>query len=191
MRRDSPAHERTCARWYDTDVDWVALNKPAITAVVPSEPDQALVIDASFVPTRGQYTAGLDGFWNGRHRCTEQGRAISTWAWLDRTAPCADGLRVEQTPPRPDPSEPEATRLDVYLDQLRRVVTAPDGCCLRDVVPDGASSPPPCVAGGLDVGLHQMGQWRAHAQRRDRSQGPKRRGPGRHKTDDGHVHVND
>lgn len=56
MSRYSPYHERTFARWYDTDLDWVSLNRTAITEVVPSEHDQALVIDASFVPKSGKHT---------------------------------------------------------------------------------------------------------------------------------------
>lgn len=78
MSHYSPYHERTCARWYDTDLDWVALNQAAITDVVPSEHDQALVIDASFVPKSGKHTSGLDRFWNGSHSRTETGLEIST-----------------------------------------------------------------------------------------------------------------
>ena len=78
MSRYSPYHARTFARWYDTDLDWVSLNKTAITEVVPSEHDQALVIDASFVPKSGKHTSGLDRFWNGSHSRTEKGREIST-----------------------------------------------------------------------------------------------------------------
>ena len=56
MSRYSPYHERTFARWYDTPFDWVSFNKAAITEVVPSEHEQALVIDASFVPKSGEQT---------------------------------------------------------------------------------------------------------------------------------------
>ena len=42
------------ARWYARDVDFVSLNKAAITAVVPSAHEQALVMDASFVPKSGK-----------------------------------------------------------------------------------------------------------------------------------------
>ena len=111
-----PFHERTFSRWDARDSDWVSLNQAAITEVVPSGHAQALVIDASFVPTRGKYTYGLDCFWNGRHSRAEKGLAISTWAWLDRTDPCADGLRVEQTPLSADHSDPYTMRMDVYLD---------------------------------------------------------------------------
>src|SRR5258706_15290733 len=58
-------HERTFARWYARDFDLVALNKVAITAGIPPAHAQALGIDASFVPTSGKQTSGLDRFWNG------------------------------------------------------------------------------------------------------------------------------
>jgi hypothetical protein len=87
----SPDHERTFARWYARDFDLVSLNKAAITAVVPAEHEQALVMDASFVPKSGQKTYGLDHFWNGYHSRTEQGLEISALAWsISRvTAPTA------------------------------------------------------------------------------------------------------
>ena len=52
MSRYSPYHERTFSRWYGRGFDWVSLNQAAITAVVPPEHDQALVMDASFVPQK-------------------------------------------------------------------------------------------------------------------------------------------
>ena len=67
MSRYSPYHERTFSRWYARDFDWVSLNQAAITEAVPPEHDQALVMDASFVPKSGKHTYGLDRFWNGSH----------------------------------------------------------------------------------------------------------------------------
>jgi len=79
MSRYSPYHERTFARWYDTPFDWVSFNKAAITEVVPPDHEQALIIDASFVPKSGKPTYGLDRFWNGSHSRTEKGLDISPW----------------------------------------------------------------------------------------------------------------
>jgi hypothetical protein len=191
MSRYSPYHERTFARWYASDVDWVSLNKAAITAVVPPEHDQALVMDASFVPKSGKQTYGLDRFWNGSHSRTEKGLEISTLAWLDLTANCAYCLSVEQTPPSPTPSEPETTRMDISLDQLSRVVTAQDLSFLRYVVTDGAYSKQNFVGGVRALGLHQIGKLRADANLRYLYQGPKRPGPGRQKTYDGKVLLSD
>jgi hypothetical protein len=191
MSRYSPYHERTFARSDDSDFDWVALNKAAITTVVPPEQDQALVIDASFVPKSGKQTYGLDRFWNGSHNRTEKGLEISTLAWLDLTGNCAYCLSVEQTPPSSDASDAEATRMDSYLDQLRRVVTTHDLRFLRYVVTDGAYSKQKFVTGVRTLGLHHIGKLRADANMRYLYQGPKRPGPGRPKTYDGKVNWSD
>ena len=191
MSRYSPYHERTFARWYDTPFDWVSFNKAAITEVVPLEHEQALVIDASFIPKSAQQTYGLDRFWNGSHSRTEKGLEISTLAWLDLTGNCAYCRSVEQTPASVEVSDPESTRMDAYLDQLRRVVKAHDLSFLRYVLTDGAYSKQKFVAGVVDLGMHQIGKLRADANLRYLSQGPKRPGRGRQKTYDGKVFFSD
>jgi hypothetical protein len=163
MSRYSPYHERTFSRWYGRGFDWVSLNQAAITAVVPPEHDQALVMDASFVPKSGQHTYGLDRFWNGSHSRAEKGLELSTLAWLDITGNCAYCLRVEQTPPSAETADPEATRMDISLDQLRRVVKAHALRFLRYVVTDGAYSKQKFVAGVRALELHQIGKLRADA----------------------------
>src|SRR5262249_42259556 len=185
MSRYSPYHERTFSRWYGRGFDWASLNQAAITEVVPPEHEQALVMDASFVPKSGQHTYGLDRFWNGSHSRAEKGLEISTLAWLDITGNCAYCLSVEQTPPSAATADPEATRMDIYLDQLRRVVTAHDLRFLRYVVTDGAYSKQKFVAGVRALALHQIGKLRADAKWRSLYQGPKHPGPGRKKTSDG------
>ena len=191
MSRYSPYHERTFARWYGRDLDWVSLTKGAITEVVPPEHEQALVMDASFVPKSGKHTYGLDRFWNGSHSRAEKGLEISTLAWLDITENCAYGLSVEQTPPSAETADPAATRMDVYLDQLSRVVKAHDLRFLRYVITDGAYSKQKFVTGVRALELHQIGKLRADAHLRYLYQGPKRPGPGRQKTYDGKVTWSD
>ena len=191
MSRYSPYHERTFSRWYARDFDWVSLNQAAITEAVPPEHDQALVMDASFVPKSGKHTYGLDRFWNGSHSRAEKGLEISTLAWLDITDNCAYCLSVEQTPPSAETADPETTRMDIYLDQLSRVVTTHDLRFLRYVVTDGAYSKQKFVAGVRALELHQIGKLRADAHLRYLYQGPKRPGPGRQKTYDGKVTWSD
>jgi hypothetical protein len=191
MSRYSPYHEKTFARWYARGFDWASLNQAAITEVVPPEHAQALVMDASFVPKSGQHTYGLDRFWNGSHSRAEKGLEISTLAWLDITGNCAYCLSVEQTPPSAETADPEATRMDISLDQLRRVVTAHDLRFLRSVVTDGAYSKQKFVAGVRALELHQIGKLRADANLRYLYQGPKRPGPGRQKTYDAKVNWSD
>jgi hypothetical protein len=140
LSRYSPYHERTFSRWYGRVFDWVSLNKSVITEVVPAEHEQAMVMDASFVPKSGKHTYGLDRFWNGSHSRAERGLEISTLAWLDITDNCAYGLSVEQTPPSADTSDPETTRMDVYLEQLSRVVKAHDLKFLRYVITDALTA---------------------------------------------------
>ena len=79
-------------------------------------------------------------FGTGSHSRAEKGLEISTLAWLDMTDNCAYSLSVEQTPSSATTSEPEATRMDGYFDQLSRVVKAHDLRFLRYVVTDGAYS---------------------------------------------------
>ena len=191
LSRYSPYHEKTFSRWYGSTFDWVSLNKGAITDVVPPEHEQALVTDASFVPKSGQHTYGLDRFWNGSHSRAEKGLELSTLAWLDITDNCAYALSVEQTPTSAETSDPEATRMDVYLDQLSRVVKAHGLKFLRYVVADGAYSKQKFVAGVRALELHQIGKLRADAHLRYLYQGPKRPGPGRQKTSDGKVNWSD
>jgi Transposase DDE domain len=143
------------------------------------------------VPKSGKQTYGLDRFWNGSHSRTEKGLEISLLAWLDITGNCAYCLSVEQTPPMGASSDPEASRMDIYLDQLTRVVTAHDLRFLCYVVTDGAYSKQKFVGGVRALGLYQIGKLRADANLRYLYQGPKRPGPGRHKTYDGKVRWSD
>lgn len=188
LSRYSSYHERTFSRWYARDFDFVSLNKAAITAVIPPEHEQALVIDASFVPKSGKKTYGLDRFWNGSHSRTEKGLEISALAWLDITDNCAYCLSAEQTPPVDKTTDAEATRIDVYLDQLARVVSAHHLSHLRYVISDGYYSKQKFLGGVRALSLEQIGKLRLDANLRYLYQGPKRPGPGRPQTYDGKVH---
>jgi DDE superfamily endonuclease len=187
LSRYSSYHERTFSRWYARGFDFVSLNKAAITQVIPPEHAQALVIDASFVPKSGKKTYGLDRFWNGSHGRSEKGLEISTLAWLDVTDNCAYGLSVEQTPPTDKTTDVEATRIDVYLDHLARVVSEYYLRHLRYVITDGYYSQQKFTRGVRALGLAQIGKLRIDANLRYLYQGPQRPGPGRPKTYDGKV----
>ena len=191
LSRYSAYHERTFARWYARDFDFVSLNKAAILRVIPPTHQQALVIDASFVPKSGKKTYGLDRFWNGSHSRTEKGLEISALAWLDITDHCAYCLSVEQTPSTCETPEPETTRIDVYLEQLTRVVSEQHLRHLRYVLTDGYYSKQKFLGGVRALGLDQIGKLRIDANLRYLYQGPHRPGPGRPKTYDGKVNWDD
>ena len=80
LSRYRSSHERPFCRWYDRDVDLVALNKAAMTHVMAPEHQQALVVDASLIPKRGSPTDGLDRFWHSRQRRREKGLDVSAVA---------------------------------------------------------------------------------------------------------------
>jgi DDE superfamily endonuclease len=191
MSRYSSYHEKTFARWYARPFDWVSLNKAAITQGVPPEHKQALAIDASFLSKSGKQTYGLDRFWNGCHSRAEKGLELSTVAWIDITGNCAYALSVEQTPPSEEHSGPDASRIDAYLDQFTRLVTAHDLSPLRDLIADGGYSHQKFVTGVCALGWHQIGKLRADANLRYLDHGPKRPGRGRQKTYDGKVNWSD
>src|SRR5947209_19291581 len=191
LSRYSAYHERTFARWYARDFDFVFLNKAAIIQVIPPEHEQALVIDASFVPKSGQKTYGLDRFWNGSHSRTEKGLELSALAWLDITDNCAYCLSVEQTPSTGEATDPETTRMDIYLEQLTRVVSEHHLSHLRYVITDGYYSKQKFLGGVRALGLDQIGKLRIDANLRYLYQGPKRPGPGRPTTYDGKVNWDD
>jgi hypothetical protein len=179
LSRYSADHARTCARWSARDCEVVSLNQAASIQVLPPDHAQALVIDASAVPKSGTMTSGLDRLWNGSHSRSEQGLDVSALAWLDITANCAYALRVKQTPPPSAAPAPEATRSDVYLEQVTRVRSAHDLRPRRYVITDGYASKQKGIRGGQACGRPQMGTLRIDANLRDLYQGPQRPGPGR------------
>lgn len=191
LSRYSAYHERTFARWYARDFDFVALNKAAILQVIPPAHEQALVIDASFVPKSGKKTYGLDHFWNGSQSRAEKGLEISALAWLDLSDHCAYCLSVEQTPSPGESPERESTRMDGYLEQLTRVVSAQHLHHLRYVIADGYYSKQKFLRGVRALGLEQIGKLRIDANLRSLYQGPQRSGPGRPKLYDGKVNWED
>jgi hypothetical protein len=187
LSRYSPYHEKTFARHCATSLDIVALNKAAMTQVVPPDHEQALVLDASFIPKSGKQTYGLARFWNGAHRRTERGLESSALGWLAVTDNGAYALSIEQAPPTGPAPDQEFTRSDSYRDQVTRVVRQHARSPLRYVVTEGAYSKQKFLAGVQAFGLHQLGKLRREANLRYLYDGPPRPGPGRPKPYDGKV----
>ncbi len=155
---------------------------------LPPDQEQALVLNANFVPQSGQPTYGLSRFWNGTQRRTEKGLERSALGWLDVTDNCADVLSVEQTPPTGPAADQEMTRVEISRDQVTRVVQQHALYPLRDVVTDGYDSKQKCLAGVRALARHQIGKVRRDANLRYRSDGPPRSGPGRPRPSDSQVH---
>jgi hypothetical protein len=190
LSRYSSYHEKTFARQFARPFDFVALNKAAILTVVPVDHEQALALDASFIAKSGKQTYGLDRFWNSCHGRAERGLEVSVLAWVDITHNSAYCLSVEQTSPSLE-ADPESTRIDAYLAQLRQVVTQYHLPPLKYVLTDGAFSKVKFVDGVCDLHLEQIGKLRCDANLRYLYSGPWRSGPGRPKTYDGKVDWSD
>lgn len=190
LSRYSPYHEKTFARWFARDFDFVTLNHAAIVEVVPQSHEHVLAFDPSFVPKSGKHTYGLDMFWNGAHSRAEQGLEIATLAWVDVTDNSAYTLSVEQTSPAPQ-SGTEETRIDTYLAHIARVVTTQPLQELKYLAVDGYFSKKKFVDGICALDLHVIGKLRRDANLRHLYSGPRGDGPGRPKTYAGKVDVSD
>ena len=190
LSRYSPYHEKTFARWFARDVDFVSLNRAAIVEVVPPSHEHVLAFDPSFVPKSGKHTYGLDMFWNGAHSRAEKGVEIATLAWIDVTHNSAYTLSVEQTSPAPH-SDAEETRIAISLAHMARVVTPQSLQGRKDLAVDGYFSKKKFVDGICALDLHVIGKLRRDAHLRHLYSGPRRNGPGRPKTYDGKVDISD
>jgi DDE superfamily endonuclease len=190
LSRYSPYHERTFARWFARDFDFVTLNHAAIVEIVPQSHEHILAFDPSFVPKSGKHTYGLDRFWNGAHSRAEKGLEIATLAWVDVTHNSAYTLSVEQTSPAPH-SDAEETRIDGYLAHIARVVTTQSLQTLKYLAVDGYFSKKKFVDGICALDLHVIGKLRRDAHLRHLYSGPRGDGPGRPKTYDGKVDVSE
>ena len=89
------------------------------------------------------------------------------------------------------PLSRKGTRIDAYLEQLRRVVCDHHLKHLRYVIADGYYSKRKFLDGVRALGLHQMGKLRRDANLRYLYLGVGRPGPGRPKTYDGKVQWDD
>ena len=137
LSRYSPYHEKTFARWFARDFDFVSLNHAAIVEVVAPGHEHVLAFDPSFVSKSGKQTPGLDMFWNGAHSRAEKGLEIATLAWVDVTQNSAYTLSVEQTATTLS-RDAEQTRINAYLIHIERVVTTHklQSCGLSHIVAD-------------------------------------------------------
>jgi hypothetical protein len=113
--------ERTIARQFREPFDWPDLHQRVLRMALDPRSELVSAHDASFIPKRGKQTCGLGHFFNGCASRAERGLEMSTLAVVDVTRRCALTLAVSQTPPGEEATqaEPEATRVDFYMQQLR------------------------------------------------------------------------
>ena len=213
LSRYSDYCEKSFARWYSRELDFVSLNHEIILSQVPVEHKQALALDASFISKSGKNSYGLGSFWNGCHSRSERGQEISVLAWVDIEANTAYALSVEQTPgdegkrqrkrKRKGKANSSAkanakakgdkskSRNANYLDQVCRVASQVKSESLKYLLTDGAYSNKDFIDGVVASGLQQIGKLRRDSQLRYLYEGARRPGPGRSKCYDGVMDVED
>jgi len=166
------------------------LNYHLIASEIPSDHEQALALDASFVKKSGKKSYGLGSFWNGCHSRSERGQEVSVVAWVDISANTAYTLSVDQTPGEQF-TQGGSSRNTFYLEQLSRVAAQVKSPSLKYVLTDGAYSTRSFIDGVLETGLHMIGKLRRDSKLRYLYEGPRRSGPGRPKRYDGLMDVED
>lgn len=182
--------EKTFARWFARDFDFVSFNHATIVEVVAPSHEHVLAFDPSFVPKSGKLTCGLDLCWNGAHSRAEKGLEIATLAWIDVTHNSAYALRVAQTPTAPS-RDAEQIRIDTYMAHIAGVVTTQHLQPLKYLVVDGYFSKQKFVDGIRVLDMHLVGKLRRDANLRHLYHGPRHCGPGRPKIYAGKVPCSD
>ena len=112
LRRSSPYHEKTLARWLERDVDFVSRNHAALVTVVRPPTSTSAPLTPVLCPT--VVSGPLVSTCSGTAPTAVRKRACDgPLAWVEVTQNRADPLRVAQTPPTLT-RDAEPTRSDPY-----------------------------------------------------------------------------
>lgn len=191
MSRYSNRHERTFARHFDKEFDWIAFNRALLEPVLDGP--MLVVTDCSFIEKSGKKTYGLDRFWNGSAARTERGLELSVIALIDQERRDTYTVSACQTPPRTDLAACESVvegRTAFYLRQLEQIAPhLPEAA--RYVAADGYYAKKTYLDGVRRLGLHLIGKLRCDANLRYLYRGPHEKRPGRRRQYDGKVDLQD
>src|SRR4051812_37173029 len=156
LARYSSYSERTFHRQFRQPFAFPEFNRLAINQAVSPTNTLVLAQDATFIPKSGKRTYGLDRFFNGCAHRVERGLEASAISIVDLTAANAFTLAVQQTPPRPAPTNqaastnkskltkprrrelPVETRMDFYLDHFRSTLPSLPAQVTKLLLVDGA-----------------------------------------------------
>ena len=191
MSRYSNHHERTFARHFAQDFDWIGFNQALLEPV--RDAPMLIVTDCSFIAKNGKTTYGLDRFWNGSQARTERGLELSVIALIDPQRRDAYTVSARQTPPRTDLASCASVvegRTTFYLHQLEQIAPQlPKEA--RYVAADGYYAKKTYLDGVCRLGLHLIGKLRCDANLRYLYRGPHERRPGRRRQYAGKVDLQD
>lgn len=182
LSRYSDLHEKTYARGFRRDFNFVQFNKLSLADLVANGHTWVIAIDCSFSPKSGQHTYGLDYFYNSPHGRAEKGLELSTLALVDVDYHTAYHLSSRQTPKLDDPQE---TRVNGYLKHLHDDHSAlpPE---IHYVVADGFYSKTKFINGLQDLKFDLVSKLRQDANLRWLYQGLQKQ-RGRPKKYDGKI----
>ncbi|MDQ3754995.1 MAG: transposase [Acidobacteriota bacterium] len=165
LSRHSSLSEKTYRRQFRQPFDFAAFNQAAISNAVPTAATMLFAQDTSFSSKSGQQTYGLDTFWNGCRARAEKGLEVSLISILDTQANHSLAISAEQTPADPDKkkSAKTATRIDFYLDHLRRTTPYLPKSVKYGVM-DGFYAKEKFVSGVCALSYHMISKLRCDAQ---------------------------
>jgi hypothetical protein len=209
LSRYSTYSERTFHRQFRQPFDFPEFNRLAITHAVTATATLVVAQDATFLPKSGKRTYGLDRFFNGCAHRVERGLEASAIAIVDLTTASAFTLAVQQTPPRPAPTDtaasastaqpakpkrrelPVETRMDFYLDHFRSTLPSLPAQVTKLLLVDGAFARRKFVDGVCQEGFHLITKLRVDANLRLLYTGAQRAGRGRPRAFAGKVSFAD
>ncbi len=198
LSRYSQLNEKTYRRHFQRSFNFLELNKQLLQLALAVTSRKILAMDCSFIQKSGKKTYGKDYFYNSSKSQAERGLEISLLALIDLDINTAYALSVQQTSPSlptesprkttkkspgknqkksrksspktSDNQEDEATRVDQYLEQLKRAQSyIPSD--IRHLVADGYYSKKKFVDGVISVNFHYLGKLRIDANMRYLYQG--------------------
>jgi hypothetical protein len=178
ISRYGPWHERTLRRWFKRGFAWERFNAMLMKELIPDDHEIIVALDATFVPKSGKETAGLGYFFSGCAGRALKGLELSLVSIVDVTANTAYALDARQTPPganggkvgrrgckaaRRRPTSPdEETRVDAYVEQMKRIAGLLPSQ-VRYLAVDGYYTRQKFVAGVRALGLELIGKLRRDA----------------------------
>jgi hypothetical protein len=193
--------EHTFSRQMSKAFDFIGLNTELIKA--SKQNDNEILIaaqDATFVPKSGDATHGIDYYWSGCAGKVKKGLEIDVIGAVkirENKKECYV-ISAQQTPADPLPraerkkkkiSEP--TRIDFYLDHVKKVLSKLLELNIKHIATDALLSKEKYVNGVIALGLHVVSKLRKDARFRRIYNGPQRARGRKKMFDTGKVRMED
>jgi len=189
LSRYSNYCEKSYSRWYRRKFNFVEFNAKLIRHEL-AEAELLGVIDASFMKKSGKCTEGLGWFYNSCNDKAERGLETSVVAVVDVRSNTAYGIDSEQTIDKVplQGKDKEHTRVDLYVDQIKRVSAELKALNVRYLAADSYYAKAKFVNTTLKLGFDIIGKLRIDANLKWLYEGDYS-GVGRPRSFDGKVRI--